>query len=502
VCVLGGGTAGYFSALALRKWFPDLRITIVESSKIPIIGVGEATTPPLLPFLHNFLGLDIEALYRQVRPTWKLGIRFDWGNRGGFNYPFTWGKVAQAHAYDGYIERASLGSMLMTANRVPVFRREGELISALDKVRFAYHLDNRPFVEFLREGARAANIEHYDAIIADALTTTGPDGEPVVECLVTDGGERLEFDFYVDCSGFRSVLMDKALGSPYIDYTSSLVCDRAVVAGVPHDGTINGFTLAETMDHGWCWSVPMHEENHRGYVYSSEFVSEDEAIAEMQAKNPRMSTPRVIEFGSGRREHFWRGNTVAIGNSYGFVEPLESTALHMAIIQVTRLVRLLDSERVGTDDHDRDHLNRRIGAHWDFLRWFLAIHYRFNGKLDTPFWRHCRQHVDISGLEDVVDDFRENGPLSGRGWERPADAIFGSGGIDIMLLGQDVPTVAQPATDREAWERDCAQREAITSHALTFREAAGVLESRPEFLHALVSDPGSWTALFTDEMVR
>ncbi len=493
VGILGGGTAGYFAALALRKHFPELRITLIESSKIPIIGVGEATTPPLVAFLHDFLAIDIHELYREVMPTWKIGIRFDWGSRGGFNYPFSTGELTEAHAYDGYIDCASLGSMLMDAKRVPMFRSEAGITSGLKQVRFAYHLDNVRFVRFLKKLARWRQIEHLDAVIASVVTRHRQDGEVEVDQLLTEDGQRLRFDFYIDCTGFRSLLLEQTLGSPFHSYGSSLYCDRAAVANVPHDGTIKPYTRAETMNSGWCWNIPMVHEDHRGYVYSSAFCTQEEAVAEMRAKNPGMSDPWFVKFRSGRHEHFVRGNVAALGNSYAFVEPLESTALHMIIVQVTRLLRLLDGDRRGSSDHDPAEVNRRIAGHWDYLRWFLALHYRFNGRLDTPFWQHCRQHVDMSGLADTVADFQQNGPFSGRGYQRPPDAIFGGGGLDILLLGQDVPTAGgRPSLDRETWNALCSRRTEHLSAALSYREALHALRDQPEFLDDLLHGADSW----------
>lgn len=501
VGILGGGTAGYFAALALRRWFPHLSITLIESSKIPIIGVGEATTPPLVSFLHNFLDIDVHELYRDVQPTWKVGIHFQWGARNGFNYPFTTGQLTEANAYDGYIDRASIGAMLMNAKRVPMFRTAAGIASGLKHVRFAYHLDNPRFVRFLRKCANRRRIQYLDTTIANVVTRQGKDGDPEVDHLISEDGQRLSFDFYVDCTGFQTLLTGKALGSPFVNYGSSLFCDRAVVANLPHDGTIKPYTLAETMDSGWCWNIPMVDEDHRGYVYSSAFCTQEQAIAELRAKNPGMSDPWFVKFRSGRHQHFWRGNVAALGNAYAFVEPLESTALHMVIIEVSRLIRLLDAERIGTADHDRAEVNRMMGAHWDYLRWFLALHYRFNRRLDTPFWQACRSSVDITGLSELVADYQQNGPLSGRGYTRPPDSIFGGGGLDILLLGQEVPTiVGKPALDRAEWDAACSKRQDMLENALTQREALRIVADQPEFLDDLIYGEDSWCPALAREI--
>jgi len=503
VGVLGGGTAGYFAALALRARFPELAVTVVESSKIPIIGVGEATTPPLVTFLHSYLGIDVHEMYREVVPTWKLGIHFEWGPPGGFDYPFSWGDLADAEAHDGSIQRASIGALLMQGKRGPIARKDDDgVVSLFPAVRFAYHLDNRRFVRFLKKCADRAGVRYRDAEIADVATRPGPRGEAEIAHLKTVDGEELAFDFYVDCTGFRSLLVGKTFGSAFTSYASTLYCDRAVVADVPHDGTIKPYTLAETMDHGWCWNIPMRDVDHRGYVYSSAFCSEEQAVAEMRAKNPGMGPHWSVKFRSGRHAHFTRGNMAAIGNAYGFVEPLESTALHMVIIEVTRLVKLLDADPTSPEDHDRDVLDRRIGAHWDYLRYFLGLHYRFNRRLDTPFWRACRSDVDISGLTEVVEDFRANGPLSARNVKTAPDAIFGAGGLDIMLLGQQVRGArAAPRVDAAAWQARCAEREAIVARSLPHADALRASEENPPFMDSLLRDPDGWSQALLREML-
>jgi tryptophan halogenase len=491
VGVLGGGTAGYFAALALRARFPELAVTIVESSRIPIIGVGEATTPPLVAFLHHTLGLDVHELDREVQPTWKLGIHFAWGPPDGFDYPFSWGDLADAEAHDGSIARASLGTLLMRGRKGPVVRGDdGTLKSLLPSTRYAYHLDNRRFVAYLKKCADRAGIRYLDVEIADVKLREAM-GDSEVDELITTDGQRLAFDFYIDSTGFRSLLIGKAFGSKFTSYASTLLCDRAVVADVPHDGSIKPFTLAETMDHGWCWNIPMRDCDHRGYVYASAFCTEEQAVAEMRAKNPGMSQHWSVKFRSGRHAEMWRGNTIAIGNAYGFVEPLESTALHMVIIEITQLLRALDADPQVR--RDRETINQRVGAHWDYLRWFLGLHYRFNRRLDTPFWRTCRREVDITGLDEVVEDFKRNGPLSRRGVPTAEDSIFGAGGVDIMLLGQQVrPGPFTARFDSAAWDARCFDRERIAGRALTHREALDATREHPEFLDEMLHAPQGW----------
>ena len=493
VGVIGGGTAGYFAALALKTRFPALRVTVIESSTIPIIGVGEATTTLMPPFLHHQLGIDVVELYRDVRPTWKLGIKFEWGVPGGyFFYPFHASDPLDAFWHEGRLHNHNLNAALMEVDRTPMLREpSGEPKSLLSLLKFAYHLDNAPFVSFLARKATERGIEHLDALID---VVAAPDGSRV-EYVRTDDGRELRFDLYVDASGFRSRLLGDALASPFVSYASSLFCDTALVADLPQrDGVIAPYTVAETMKHGWCWRIPVDGVDHRGYVYSSAFVTAADAAAEMRAKNPDMGDTRTVRFSSGRHTDFWKGNVVAVGNAYGFVEPLESTALHMVIIELSYCIQMLES---GGSDAAVAETNRRVGAHWDFLRWFLSIHYKFNRRLDTEFWRSCREQVDVSGMADLIAHFQQHGP-----W-RSADDVgclvddptFGENAVLTMLLGQNVEAPPVPSrSSAAAWAARMADQRALVTRACSHAEALQILRQRPDLLEEYAAAPTSWCA--------
>ena len=488
VVVVGGGTAGYFAALALKRGLVDVDVTLVESSKIPIIGVGEATTTLMPPFLHLQLGLDIVELYREVRPTWKLGIKFEWGLPGDyyFNYPFGNGNPVEAYAHDGHVNNQSLCSLLMSADRAPiVIGDDGAPVSLLEYMPYAYHLENKSFVAYLAKCARAAGIRHIDAEIKTVIPSADRES---VDRLILDDGRALSADLYIDASGFRALLIEKALGSSFISYASSLFCDTAVVAEVPQRGPIQPYTTAQTMDAGWCWRIPVEGEDHRGYVFSSAHLTVDQARDEMRVKNPEMGNTWTVRFRSGRHEEFWKGNTVAVGNAYGFVEPLESTALHMVIMEMRVLLHCLRTAADG--QWDRALANSSVGLHWDYLRWFLAMHYRFNRKSDSKFWRACRETVDVSGIEPMLERFRREGPVKeggGSPHEIP-DPVFNYPAVLTMLLGQQVPC-PRPAETwlvKSAWDARIAQSRKLVSRALDQQQALDLLRQRPEMLESLV----------------
>ena len=490
VGIVGGGTAGYLTALALRRKLPGLEVTLIESSTVPVIGVGEATTPLMPQFLHVDLGLDIHELFREVAPTLKLGIRFSsWGApEGAFNYPFGPVHVLEPTVYDGDLRRCSPRSLLIEAGTVPLARASGERGSDLG-VDLAYHLDNRRFVAYLRRRAKDFGVRAADATISEV--EVAPDGS--VTGLVADGGRRFAFDLYVDCTGFRALLLEKAMGSPFLSYGDSLFTDRALIASVPYAGRsrqIRPYTLAETFDAGWCWSTPQRDADHRGYVFSSAFSSPEDAEREMRRAHPGMGDARLIAFRAGRHRHFWRGNVVAMGNAYGFVEPLESTALHMLIRQIGLFAGAFPIRR--GERGVAAALNRKVGAWWDYLRWFLALHYRYNRSLDTPFWRHCRRRTDVSGHGELIELYRERGPLSYQGAALAGvdvpDPLWGAEGVDVLLLGQGVPArLPEPAVSRAEWQKRVALYQRL-AEGTPQAEALEILDREPELLERWVAE--------------
>lgn len=489
VGIVGGGTAGYLSALALRRRHPRLPITLIESPQVPVVGVGEATTPLMPQFLHADLGLDPEELFAAVAPTLKLGIHFDWGASGdGFDYPFGPLRLADAVAHDGGVATASLRCLLMAAGRVPAYRdgAGGELRQRLASA-VAYHLDNAPFVAWLRRQAEAAGVRRLEATVAAVERTA--DGEGVA-ALVSDDGRRLCFDLYVDCTGFRSLLLGDAPGAEWVSFGRSLFTDRALTAVAPLDpaAPLPPYTRAATWDAGWAWTIPQRRELHHGYVYASSHLDDDAAAAELRRRLPAAGEPRRLRFRCGRRRRFVRGNVAALGNAYGFVEPLESTALHLLIRQIGLLLELFPWT---PEDSGRLELaNRRVAGWWDYLAWFLALHYRFNRRLDTGFWRACREQVDVSRWSELLDVFRRRGPLSADPslpvlFDAP-DPLWGAEGIDLLLLAQGVaPGPYRPSRSAGEHREWLAAARRLSARALEQRELLAAWDEEPELLESL-----------------
>ena len=491
--VIGGGTAGYLTALGLKKHFPKTTVELIESSKIPVIGVGEASTPYLGHYLHNILEIDLKEFYESARPTWKLGIRFDWGKSPDniFNYPFGKTSLGKASQISGNLNRSSPASLLMDDKRFPIFKNDltskGSITTGLYNYKFAYHLDNRRVVQFLQNKANDFGIVRKDEMIS--TIETDEHGESV-KAIKTEKGEILKYDIYFDCTGFRSLLLGKTLNSTFISYDQSLFADSAVTGHCPLEEQIAPYTFSRVMNHGWCWDIPTQKERHIGYVFSSEFCDEVEAKHELISRFKDVSNISVLRFSSGRRSHFWKGNVVGIGNSHAFVEPLESTGLHMIVQSIITVINAIKLKNKIPEDITS--VNNLINNQWDYLRWFLAMHYKFQGKSSTPFWLACRNQTDISGIQDLIDIFSNRGLLTELSnnekfviMEYIKDPLFSLRGIDQILLGMGIePGVKAKYSDHEIneWMDYEKQMENEVKSAIFQKDAINLLEIEPSLL--------------------
>lgn len=481
--VLGGGTAGFISAITCRSKMRNLRVTLVRSREIGIIGVGEGTTPVVPSLLHGYLNLDPAEFYKRAEPTWKLGVRFLWGPFDHYNYTFS---LQFGRSIEGLTRRSGFyalkdphyvdsASSLMEEDRV--FLQNGQGIPLIGK-DLAYHLENQTFVSYLEQVAKALGV----SIIEDKVVDVDLSEEGVTAVQLEERG-RLAGDLFVDASGFRSALLGEALEEPYVSYGDSLFCDRAVAGGWERgpDEPIKPYTTSETMDSGWCWQVELEKRINRGYVYSSGFISDDEAESEFRKLNPNVGDTRVVKFTSGRRERAWVKNVVGIGNASGFVEPLESTSLGVICADSQALVAaLIECDRRPNESMRWQH-NDRCRRVWDTIRNFLSIHYRFNKRCSTEFWRACNEKVDLHEAERIVDYYRENGPSALWG-EYAVDKgdQFKIEGYVAHLMGLGAPCEWNGSISEEEWKRWQVYRSKMKQAAqngLTVDQALKVVKS-------------------------
>jgi len=442
VIVLGGGSAGFMAALALKMKMPDLTVTVIRSKDIGIIGVGEGSTVSLTEFLHQYLRVNPRRFYQMTEPTWKLGLKFIWGTRPHFFYSFDAQQLVAkrpelpkpaAFYCDADMECAEPMSAMMAYNRV--FARGPDGLPKFHN-SFSYHIENDKYVSFLE--AFAANVGIN--IVEDTVAHVQQD-EAGISGLVLKSGKTETADLYVDCSGFVSLLLGKTLQEPYIDFKSSLFCDRAVVGGWTRQGEpILPYTTCETMNSGWCWQIEHVNRINRGYVYCSSFISDDEAERELRAMAPKVGPTRIVKFISGRYQRNWVKNVVAIGNASGFVEPLEATALGIIAVQSRLLADCLAVTDRQIRKTYRDNVNKHHSLIWDAIRGFIAIHYKYNNRIDTPFWRECLEKTDLSVGVEPLEYYQENGPDAFWGWMTVGlHDPFSLGGWVSLLLGQRVP---------------------------------------------------------------
>ena len=457
VVVMGGGSAGLIAALTLKIKVPGLAVEVVHSTALGIIGVGEGTTAAFPRHFFEYLKLNPADFYAMAEPTWKLGIHFLWGpNPQGFNYTFhneyksRWPEMSRNTGFycNSQTRWTGLISACMAKDRV--FPRHPEGGGPHFHKNHAFHIENEKLVYYLMEQCTKAGVTFVDGIVERVEKNAYG-----VAALHLQGGMVVTGHLFVDASGFCSELIGKTLKEDYLSFEKSLFCDRAVIAGWPRSTeVIKPYTVAETMSCGWCWQIEHENWINRGYVYSSAFISDEDALAEFQQKNPKISnSPRVVKFRSGRYRRHWVGNVVGIGNSVGFVEPLEATALQVICIESSTLADTLKDSLGGPNQPLVDLYNRYNIRQWDELRDFLAVHYKFNTRLDTPFWRACRGDTDIVDAEEAVRFYRANGPST------VAESVmfdpnnsFGLEGYLALLIGQGVPH-AKPYTPSAAEAR-------------------------------------------------
>jgi Tryptophan halogenase. len=496
--ILGGGTAGYLTALAIQKMHPSIKVQVIESSKIPVIGVGESTTTEIVPFLHRTLQIDPFEFFKEVEPTLKLGIRFDWGCPGDYKFNFSF---FASHQYESYyhensIENSNWVSVLMNKNKFPIIRQDdGSLLSFLPSIPFSYHIDNKNLIRFLRKTLKQRRIEIIDGEV-DQVTQ---DENGFVKSLKTVEGHELAYDLYVDCSGFRSKLLGQTLKTEFQPFSDTLFTDKAITFDLPNNDSVDVYTSVITMNNGWTWKIPMRSEDHYGYVYSSKYSDEETAVAEARAKFGNFKEYKVVNFRSGRHTQAWNKNVFALGNAYGFIEPLESTAIQTAVHSIIALCRLMPNSH--SDHTSIAALNGEVAATWDSFRWFVGMHYKLNKKLDTPFWKDVRDKAEIGSANAIIDLFNQRPPLSagnlgtGSPYTAVNGLVFNSYSYDTLLFGQKAVTkpLKKPAMTKEEYDSKVKSYLALTERSLTLHEifTNDYLFSE-EILEQLFLDTDTW----------
>ncbi len=423
VVVVGGGTAGWMTAAALATLIPGAaRVHLVESAEIGIVGVGEATLPHLRAFVTR-LGIDEAAFMAATNATFKLGIEFrDFGAIGErYIHPFgTYGRPLAGVGFHHYwlrrdreatippIGAFSLGVAAAADHR---FARPGDDPDDLaNSYGYAYQFDATRFAPFLRAHAEARGAVRTEGTVA--TVERHPENGDVTAIVLTDGS-RIEGDLFIDCSGFRALLIGGTMDEAWEDWSHWLPCDRAVAAPCASpEGGIEPYTRATAMPAGWRWRIPLTHRVGNGYVYASAFLSDTDAMDTLvgSMEGRPLADPRLLRFRAGRRRRSWVGNVLAVGLASGFLEPLESTSIYLVQMAITQLIEHFPNIRV--TNTDRDGFNALVDGEYDRIRDFLILHYHATRRDDSPFWNHVRTMAIPASLAEKMALWRQTAQVS------------------------------------------------------------------------------------------
>ena len=418
VTIVGGGTAGWMAAALLSKLLIGYTIRLIESDEIGTIGVGEATIPAIRTF-NQLAGIDEFEMMRATGATYKLGIEFvDW-RALGTSYIHGFGTIGQDlmwfHPHQLWLAQAARGEakhfdnyalncVAARRNRFahPDKRNPNSPMAGID---YAFHFDASLYAQFLRRRAEAQGVERIEGRIVD-VRLRGEDG--FVDHVVLAGGREVGGNLFVDCSGMRALLIGGALGVGYEDWRHWLPCDRALAVPCENAPVLHPYTRSTAREAGWQWRIPLQHRLGNGHVYSSAYTDDDAAAATLLANldGKPLADPRPVRFTPGKRLRAWEKNVVAIGLSSGFLEPLESTSIHLIQTGLLRLLALFPG--AAFDPADTAEYNRQADFEYVDIRDFLIAHYHVTGREDTEFWRYCRHMAVPESLAERLALFRSS----------------------------------------------------------------------------------------------
>lgn len=451
--ILGGGTAGWMSAAILARALfagrhSQQTITLVESVEMGTVGVGEATIPAILDFIR-FLGLREEEFMEKTNATYKLAIKFrDWNSIGkDYWHPFgTLGPNLEnrplfqhwLRAQQNGISPPPLMSLSIAAQMAEsgVFKKPSEdPSSSLNGLGYALHFDAGAVAKVLREYSEAKGVKRVEGKVVEVTKKINGD----LEGLILSDGRTLSGDFFIDCSGFSGLLIEKSLGSGFEDWSHWLPCDRAIAAPCENDQKLLPYTISSAKTAGWAWKIPLRSRVGNGYVYSSGFESEAVASQTLMASLPSSPTaePRQLSFKAGRRSEPWKRNCLAIGLASGFLEPLESTSIHLIFANLFRFLEYFPDGK--NDDYLRRTLNEKSSREIEEIRDFIILHYCTTSRRDTEFWRYVSSMKIPISLEERISLFTKNGRIVSDYYElfKPVSWISVLNGMGVVPSGYD-----------------------------------------------------------------
>lgn len=488
IAIVGGGSAGWMAAATLARLLGRdyATITLVESDEIGIVGVGEATIPQMATF-NRMLGIDEDEFLRETQGSFKLGIQFvDWGRIGHrYFHPFGGYGVNMGgvsfHAH--FLRLHALGEaptidafslQAAAAERGKFMRSIDAGNSPLSDIAYAYHFDAGLYARYLRRYAEARGVVRREGKIVD-VALNGGNGH--VDAVMLEDGTRIEADLFIDCSGFRALLIGGALGNGYVDWNHWLPCDRAVAVPCSGGEAVEPYTRSTARGAGWQWRIPLQHRIGNGHVYSSAHMSDDEATAILLANldGEPLAEPRYVPFRTGHRVRLWDRNVVALGLSSGFMEPLESTSLWMIQSGLSRLMAMFPDR--GFDLATIDRYNRIILTEYAEIRDFLILHYHATERTDTPFWDDCRTMAIPDRLTEKMRVFAAHGRVF-----RENEELFNDTSWFAVMHGQGMrPRAHDPMADAMPIDTTRARLDEI---ARAVHNSAEYMPMHREFLAA------------------
>lgn len=413
VVIAGGGTAGWLAAASIGKVLGQrVDVTLIESDQIGTVGVGEATIPTMRAF-HQLLGIDEQEFLKATNATFKLGIRFDnWGALGDeyFHAFGKVGKVCWAGEFQHFWTRGrALGVNFPFGDYCQEHQAalaEKFAITTNPSMNYAYHLDASLYAKFLRQFSEPYGVKRIEGKIGQVIL----DRESgFIQSLQLDDGQIVAGDLFLDCTGFRGLLIEDALGTGYDNWSHWLPCDSAVAVQTESAGVMSPYTCSTAHPFGWQWRIPLQNRAGNGVVYSSQYCGDEEAEATLvrNLKGKPLADPRIIRFVTGKRKKMWNKNCVALGLASGFIEPLESTSIHLVTSALIRLLRLFP--HMGINELQMQEFNRQSDMEIESVRDFIVLHYHATERQDSDFWRYLKKMDVPESLTRRVELFRKAG---------------------------------------------------------------------------------------------